>query len=331
MDLTRLLLEIRKNPAIGIAVAAVLTAAAVLLRMTTPITLTYVTFYPAIIMATLAGGWILGVGAMLLATACAAYFFVPPMGSMALTGSDVWNAGAFWVVCSVIIVLTNLLVHLLTSANQKAEHLAELNDRLARAETQQGVLMRELAHRMKNQYAVILAMARATEGSTHTAAEFQNSFSERLQSMSRAHDLLTRQGWEAVSLTDLIRSELDAFAEHGRLEVQGSDVRLKEQAVVNFGMALHELATNATKYGAWSKPGGRVSISWSLDKHGLTFRWVESDGPAVIDGKRRGFGRSMLEKIVPNSLQGSAVIAYEASGFCWTLTVPVSWLEDSGG
>lgn len=331
MDLTRLLLEIRQNPAIGIAVAAVLTAAAVLLRMTTPVTLTYVTFYPAIVMATLAGGWIMGVGAMLLATACAAYFFVPPMGSMALHGSDIWNAGAFWLVCSVIIVLTNLLVDLLMSANQKADNLAELNARLAKAEEQQGVLMRELAHRMKNQYAVILAMARASEGSAHTVAEFQHAFSDRLQSMSRAHDLLTQQGWEAVSLSNLIRAELEPFAEHGQLEVKGRDVNLKEQAVVNFGMAIHELATNAAKYGAWSKPGGKVSIGWEVTDEGLVFRWEEVGGPAVSEASRRGFGRSMLEKIVPTSLQGTARLDYAGEGVRWTLTVPAFWLESAFG
>lgn len=180
---------------------------------------------------------------------------------------------------------------------------------------------------MKNQYAVILAMARAAGTGSQTVSEFQSGFSDRLQSMSRAHDLLTRKEWKAVPLRDLITSELGAFSREDRLDLRGDDVWLKEHAVVNMGMALHELATNASKHGAWSGPRGRISISWSIMGGDLTFVWREEGGPPARPRDHQGFGSKILERIVPTALQGTGVLKILPEGLCWTLTVPATCLD----
>lgn len=216
---------------------------------------------------------------------------------------------------------------------EKADNLKVLNRKLAVAERLQHTLMRELSHRMRNQYAVILAMARAVGNESPTVAEFQAGFSDRLHSMSRPHDLLTRKDWKSVPLRDLISSELEAFSREDRLDVQGHDVWLKEQAVVNMGMALHELATNASKHGAWSGVSGKVTVSWRMSDGNLHFTWRESGGPPTTPGEHRGFGSAILRRVVPSALQGTGKVDLLPDGLCWTLSVPVACLdpgEDSG-
>lgn len=327
MDLTSLLTKLRRNPLAGLALAMVLLIIAVNIRLWTSITLFYVTFYPAIILATIAGGWWLGVGAMLVATACVNFFFVSPYWAFSFGTSDILNAVAFWAVCLFIIALTDYLVTLLMTANERAQKLTDLYERLAESEKQRKIVMRELSHRMKNQYSVILAMARATESNAQSVAQYRAAFVGRLQSMSRAHDLLTVTGWVSASLIDLAKSTLEPFAEQGRATIAGGDVTLKEHAVVNLGMAIHELATNCAKHGAWSGPDGHVTLSWEVSGGNLTFKWQERDGPGVHDDGTRGFGRTILETIVPSALNGTAHLDFAPEGFTWTLTVPDSCLE----
>ena len=328
MDLTTLLLKVRNRQLAALVFAALLLALAITLRLVTPVTLTYVTFYPAIILATIAGGRALGVLAVLVATAAAMYFFMPPIGSFAIGISDAWNIAAFWIVCAIIIAITGLLVDVLMAAHERAEKLAALYGRLAASEKQQHILMRELSHRMKNQYSVILAMARLTGESSTSITDFEATFSNRLYSMSRAHDLLTQSGWEAVSLLALIDAELKPFADQRRLELRGEDVRIREFAVVNIGMALHELATNAAKHGAWSVPDGKVMLDWALSGGRFVITWQERDGESFVPSGRHGFGRTMLERIVPAALEGTGTITFEPHGLRWTLSLPTSCIKD---
>lgn len=327
MKLTTILQQARRNRALSLVFSLLLIAAAVALRMLTPITLSYVTFYPAVILATVAGGWAVGVGAMLISTACVLLVIAPVTGSPTGNVYTYWNVGAFWFVCLLIIWLTNLLIDVLMSTREKADKLQVLYRKLAAAEKRQQTLMRELSHRLKNQYAVILAMARAVGNTSTSVAAYQEAFSERLQSMSRSHDLLTRRDWKAVSLRDLINSELKAFRQEGRLEVRGDDLWLKEHAVVNIGLALHELATNAAKHGAWSGPEGKVIVSWLASDDNLQFCWQESGGPPPRPGEARGFGSKILEKIVPVALQGSGGLKFAPEGLSWVLDVPATCLD----
>ena len=322
MALATSLRLIRNNRTVGLISAALLIALAVFLRMKSPITLSYVTFYPAVILATVAGRWKLGLLAMVFSTLSAIYFFIPPVGSFALTRSDFWNAAAFGFVCLLIIALIELLVDLLVNTHQKAASLDVMYQRLTQSEQQQHILMHELSHRMKNQYSVILAMARAKPDPGTSVAEFQANLADRIISMGRAQDLLTQTKWDAVPLLELVNAATKPLAQLGRIEIQGEDVQLKEFAVVNVAMALHELGTNSSKYGAWSASGGMVIISWSLSQADFILKWEERDGPNVSASERQGFGRTILEKIVPAALQGTAVLEFLPEGLTWTLTAP---------
>lgn len=320
MNLTAVLQQARRKPALSLVFSAVLIAVAVGLRLATPVTLSYVTFYPAVILATIAGGWIIGVAAMLISTACVLYIIAPLTGSPAVNAFSPWNVGAFWFVCLLIIWLADILVDVLMNTQDKA-------DKLAAAEQRHYTLMRELSHRMKNQYAVILAMARAAGTDTTSVSAFQGAFADRLHSMSRAHDLLTQREWKSVPLRDLISAELEAFSQKDRLELHGDDLWLKEHAVVNLGLALHELATNATKHGAWSGADGKVIVIWTVADGNLLFRWREVDGPPVHPSERRGFCSKMLKKIVPAALLGKGTVDLTTQGLSWTLEVPATCLD----
>ena len=308
---------IRQRPVPSMGVALLLVAAAVVLRRISPVTLSYVTFYPAIVVATIAGGWVIGTATLLVATLCAIYFFIPPVGSFSLRYTDAWNVLAFWVVCLIIISLIQLLVKLLISTD-------DLNHRLAESDDQRRTLLRELTHRMKNQYAVILAMARATGRHATTIAEFEDVFAERLHGMSRAHDLLTQADWTSVSLRSLIKSEVDLFVAPDRVEMVGVECRVGEAVVVNLGLALHELATNSAKYGAWANRAGKVVIRWQLTELQFELSWTEQDGMAPTDSAPKGFGTTILAKIVPYALHGSSELTFAAEGFRYKLTLPAS-------
>jgi two-component sensor histidine kinase len=330
MPLARALRAVRRRPLAGSVLALALLGAAVGIRLTTPITLSYVTFYPAVMIATVAGGIWLGAAVTLGATVAAVYLFVPRVGSFALRETDVWNVGAFWCVCALLIVATDLLVKLLDSETERANKIAVLYQRLADTESARQTVMRELSHRMKNQYAVIIAMARMSQGTSGSVAEFQSAFTERLFSLSRAHDLLMKAEWKPVSLTDLIRSELEPFSVPGRLEMRGAAFRLKEDAVAYFTMALHELATNCAKHGAW-RADGKVTLEWSMLDGRFMFTWQDDGGQIAQPCGRRGFGSKILETITPAALQGDGTIEFGPNGLRWVLNVPCGCVEAYSG
>lgn len=184
------------------------------------------------------------------------------------------------------------------------------------------MLARELAHRTKNVMAVVSAIARQSLRSATNVSAFARVFEDRLAGLSRSLDLLVDTDWEGVLLEALVRQQLLAFADAGRFSISGPPVLLAPAAVQNIGMALHELATNAVKYGALATATGNVFISWSLDGDEFRFEWREIDGDAVAVPERKGFGRSVIEELAPNSLSGSAELVFDSEGLRWTLTAP---------
>src|SRR5665213_1832375 len=145
------------------------------------------------------------------------------------------------------------------------------------------LLLRELTHRSKNLLAVIQAMARQTARHAGSTDAFLTQFGARLQALAASHDLLVRESWYGASLGELIRSQLGAYIGNAeeQLTVDGPPTALKPEAAQNFGLALHELAVNAAKFGALSLPSGRVSITWTLQDHVLMIEWREQNGPKV--------------------------------------------------
>ena len=190
-------------------------------------------------------------------------------------------------------------------------------------------LMRELTHRSKNLLAVIQAMARQSVTRDITPEDFIKRFTERLAGLAGSHDLLSSLDWKGASLMDLIRSQLNHYLElfNSRIKLEGHDILIRPVAAQNIGIALHELSTNAAKYGALSNDDGVVTITWSFSAEPvsvMTMTWREAGGPPVIAPTRQGFGRTVMDRIAGRALGGKSAIAFEKDGVVWALEVPAS-------
>ncbi len=191
------------------------------------------------------------------------------------------------------------------------------------------LLMRELSHRSKNLLAVIQAMARQTTKSARSLTEFENRFEARVAALARSHDLLVHQNWQGVRLSELVQTQLAPFVDdfEKRIVMKGPPLRLQPEAAHNIGLALHELATNASKYGALSSAAGRVEIAWEIIRPAnapprFALSWHESCGPLVVAPKRKGFGRQVIERLVPAALNGDVALTFRPEGIAWTLQAP---------
>jgi two-component sensor histidine kinase len=189
-------------------------------------------------------------------------------------------------------------------------------------------LLRELTHRSKNLLAVIQAMARQTARHAGSVDGFLTQFGARLQALAASHDLLVRESWYGASLPELIRSLLTGYidAEGKRISMTGPDVALKPEAAQNLGLALHELAENAAKYGALSVPGGHVSVSWSQrapgDGEALELDWREQHGPKVKIRRKRGFGSMVIERNLARALDAEVNMAFDPDGLHCHVVIP---------
>lgn len=197
-----------------------------------------------------------------------------------------------------------------------------------RSEDQVRFLMRELSHRAKNQLAVVVAMARRTAERSEGIADFETVFSERLMALARSTDLLVNQNWRGVALAELVDAHLMPFVAGNktRLVVGGPHVELGPDPAQSIGLALHELATNASKYGALSVPGGIVTIRWrytDADRRGLRIEWSESGGPPVAEPARSGFGSVVIQRTVAQSLNGEVTHEFRRDGVFWAIEMPV--------
>jgi PAS domain S-box-containing protein len=180
----------------------------------------------------------------------------------------------------------------------------------------------ELSHRTKNLLAVVMAVANQTAQYAGDVRQYQMRFSERLQALAHCHDLLVKDSWHGASFHDLVSAQMRPFGETnaGRINATGPAVVLKPDAVQHLGLALHELATNASKHGALSGPRGEVLIRWQHDETDDKVRiyWCEKGGPPVMPPQRRGFGHVVIEQIVPRALNGSGILDFSPAGVNWT-------------
>jgi two-component system CheB/CheR fusion protein len=190
-------------------------------------------------------------------------------------------------------------------------------------------LVEELNHRVRNMLQVVQAVAAHTMRRSSSLEDFGQVFRGRIGALARAHELVSLAGWTDVSLHDLVLKELGPYAEgDGRLVLDGPSLRLKPKAALALGMVLHELATNAAKYGALSATTGRVTIKWeredAQDPPRLVLRWVEEGGPPVTESpERRGFGSELIERQLQHDLHGSIDTLFETTGLRVMLSLPV--------
>lgn len=195
-----------------------------------------------------------------------------------------------------------------------------------RVEEQRNELTRELSHRMKNRLAMVQAIATQTFRQVKTVEEGRDAISGRLSALARAQDILTHQSWASAGIHEIVEG---ALAPHrtgeGRFEIAGPSVQLTAQQGLGLSLTLHELATNAAKYGALSNEVGRVRITWEVSFDGtLVFDWVESGGPKVEQPSQVGFGSRLVERIVAPYFDGIAKLNFEPQGVSFKLTGRVS-------
>ncbi|MCL4764617.1 MAG: hypothetical protein KJZ80_00105 [Hyphomicrobiaceae bacterium] len=198
--------------------------------------------------------------------------------------------------------------------------------------------MLELAHRSKNLLAVVQAMARQTGRTAGDVSEFEARLVERIASLARSHDLLVERSWRGLCVADLVAAQLAPFSEPAerRVSASGPPLRLTPEAAQSIGMALQELATNASKHGALSVPAGRIVVAWdryagSDGEARLRMSWQEENGPPVVRPARRGFGSTIVEQVVAASLSGRARLDWDPGGVVWVLDVPASSVEARHG
>lgn len=202
----------------------------------------------------------------------------------------------------------------------------DITDR-KRADEQRQLLINELNHRVKNTLATVQSLAMQTLRNTERSVDARALLDARLTALARAHDLLTAENWEGAYLRAVVTRSLAAFVAGKRVEVSGSNVRLTPKQALSLSVALHELATNAAKYGALSSETGKVDVSWEIRRGEggeiLHLVWSESGGPKVDKPSRVGFGSRLIERNLAHELGGDARIDYRPEGVVATITTPI--------
>jgi len=195
-----------------------------------------------------------------------------------------------------------------------------------RAEERQRLLVNELNHRVKNTLALVQGLALQSFREGRDPAEARSAFQERLTALAAAHDVLTRESWEGATLAQLAEEAIGHHnAQEERIAFGGPDLVLSPKAAVSLVMALHELGTNAAKYGALSTPEGRVRIAWNVtggDR--LALEWRETGGPPVVKPDHKGFGLRMIERALAADLAGKAGIAFDPEGLVCRIEAPLA-------
>jgi two-component sensor histidine kinase len=205
-----------------------------------------------------------------------------------------------------------------------------------RHQNRQELLMREVTHRSKNLLAVLQSIVRQTALRTRDIETFMVQLNARLQSIAKSHDLLVNDDWSGTSMRKLFESQLTVLSDIGteRVRLNGPNLLLTSVAVQNLGLAFHELATNATKYGALSTPRGYIEIDWEIstgervngsgEADLLCLIWQEHGGPSVVLSEDSGFGRMLLERVVGKALGGEVKLDFASDGLVCTMRLPVS-------
>ncbi|MEO6228352.1 MAG: CheR family methyltransferase, partial [Thermomonas sp.] len=204
-----------------------------------------------------------------------------------------------------------------------------------RADAHKNLMLQELNHRVKNSLASVQAIALQTLSSAQTLADFKPAFMSRLMALSNTHNLLAADAWSSVGLREIIASELAPY-DHtgkGRADLAGGDVQLDPETALALAMAVHELATNAGKYGALSVPEGRILVEWDTrpadGETRLRLQWREHDGPPVVPPQRKGFGSRLITEGLTMQLDGEATLAFEPTGLVCCIDIPLPTREET--
>ncbi|AMN43149.1 sensor histidine kinase [Rhodoplanes sp. Z2-YC6860] len=193
------------------------------------------------------------------------------------------------------------------------------------ADDRQQVLNHELSHRLKNTLTMVQAIATQTMRGA-SDKEAVKAFNRRVTALSRAHDILLQTSWSSADLRNVLTAVMELHADAGRFFVAGPDVRLGDKAALSLSLLVHELATNAVKYGSLSMPGGGVETTWRIDGSDLVLSWREFGGPAAQEPERGGFGTRLIKLGIAGT--GQAELAYTSTGFSAVFRAPLSLIVD---
>ena len=227
-----------------------------------------------------------------------------------------WTAGDLDAAFDLRVSLLHVVLRRITEAAQERKRAAERD----------ALLMLELDHRVKNTIANIQALVLRTSRSAESLTDFVQGLDGRIRSMAKSHSLLSQTRWEGVSIDKLLHEELDAYsAEQMKIELSGVNVMLRPKSALSLSLAIHELATNAAKFGAFSRPLGRVAVGWKLTVDGgLDLSWREIGGPEVKPPTHVGFGTTLIERALDMETGGRAALQYHRTGVVCNVYLPPS-------
>jgi two-component sensor histidine kinase len=203
------------------------------------------------------------------------------------------------------------------------------------AEARQKLLIDELNHRVKNTLATVQSLAAQTARGTDSPEEFRQAFEGRLIALSQAHDQLTRRHWQSADLRDIISGVAGPHLSRPeeQLGIEGEAITVSPRIALTMALVLHEMTTNATKYGALSLPEGRIEISWQIERRPsksslLHIEWRERNGPPVEEPARPGFGSRFIQGSVTAELRGSVRMEFNPDGLRCTIDIPLDPVGD---
>jgi two-component sensor histidine kinase len=198
--------------------------------------------------------------------------------------------------------------------------VTELRDALHR----QNLLLDEINHRVKNTMATVQSIAMLTRSGAGTVDEYIEGFQRRIMALSSAYNLLTDNNWQGADLRDIVSGMIEPYGQPNQITVDGPSVRLPPRQTLALAAAVQELATNAAKYGSLSVERGRLDVSWGYADQKLNLTWIESDGPAVTQPTRRGFGSRLIEEVMAREAGWTSELRYQPEGMRCYLSIQLT-------
>jgi PAS domain S-box-containing protein len=200
-----------------------------------------------------------------------------------------------------------------------------------KAEAQRDLLIQELAHRIKNTLSIVLSIATQTFGQTGLDPDLRRAFEARLVALSNVHGILSQRSWDSADLQEVMLTAVRPHSDQtgSRFAINGPMLRLGPKSAVALSIAVHELCTNAIKYGALSTEGGRVDVTWTAEGGRFHWTWCEHGGPLVLPPSGSGFGSRMIERMLAAQLAGRVTLTYEPSGLICVIDAPLEAIRDN--
>jgi two-component sensor histidine kinase len=282
--------------------------------------LPFVTLFPALLVATAVGGRWAGISALFGGSAVALWAFVPPVFAIDTSARSFWSVLAFLVSGGVIWLTAAVLRTTVLKFREKKALLEKEAAERERAAEQLRTVAGELEHRVRNVLSLIQGLVMQSARGVDSVDAYQKVLSDRLQALARVQSVVSDVGASSLPLPRILDDAVKPFAREGeRFRFDGPEIMVPSDLALPLALAMHELSTNAVKYGALSGADGHVEVSWQETGGEVELEWKERDGPAVVPPERRGFGTRLLESAL-SAHQGRSKISYEADGVRYVAT-----------